>query len=809
MKKTHDEGAATLKNSTTKYCFINKSEKNTAPKEITEVDSTNVPVLPMQNTVLFPNQFAPVNLTRDGSLALCDDAHEKGGMILIVAQKSIDVETPGKRDLYTIGVLAQVIDIIQLPDGTHTAMIKTGGRARLDSLKTRKPYLRGAVTVIEDSLVVEDETRLSVIFALLDKRFRQMLELIDEKETLEMRNNLNNAAGNPMDEANFIAMNAPIDVPAKQNILEQNTLTERYSALLAELTQVYEFMKMREEIQRRTGVNMTQQQREHFLQQQLRTIQDELGGSIEDQDYDILEQRAKEMVWSDAAAEHFSKELKKLERYNVQNPEYSVQYGYLETLLSLPWDKCSEQEIDVASVEKALNEDHYGLEDVKERILEQVAIMKLRNDMKAPILCLYGPPGVGKTSLGRSIARALNREYARISLGGLHDEAEIRGHRRTYIGAMPGRIITALKKCESSNPVFVLDEIDKIGRDVKGDPSTAMLEVLDPEQNSKFHDNYVDFDYDLSKVMFIATANDISTIARPLLDRMELIEISGYVPDEKIEIATRHLVPKVLEEIGFQKGEIEFDREAIAKIIESYTRESGVRLLEKKIAKVVRKIGVKKAAGDTYPTHVTKDMVAKLLGPEEVNPDMYETNKYIGVVTGLAWTQVGGEILFIETSLSPGKGEKLTLTGNLGDVMKESAVIALQYLKAHSSEIGIDAGKFAQYDVHVHVPEGAIPKDGPSAGITMTTALASAFTGRKVRERLAMTGEMTLRGKVLPVGGIKEKILAAKRAGITDIILCKDNMKDVNKIPEKYVEGLKFVYVEDISQVLDYALLDA
>jgi ATP-dependent Lon protease len=380
MKKTHDEGAATLKNSTTKYCFINKSEKNTAPKEITEVDSTNVPVLPMQNTVLFPNQFAPVNLTRDGSLALCDDAHEKGEMILIVAQKSIDVETPGKRDLYTIGVLAQVIDIIQLPDGTHTAMIKTGGRARLDSLKTRKPYLRGAVTVIEDSLVVEDETRLSVIFALLDKRFRQMLELIDEKETLEMRNNLNNAAGNPMDEANFIAMNAPIDVPAKQNILEQNTLTERYSALLAELTQVYEFMKMREEIQRRTGVNMTQQQREHFLQQQLRTIQDELGGSIEDQDYDILEQRAKEMVWSDAAAEHFSKELKKLERYNVQNPEYSVQYGYLETLLSLPWDKCSEQEIDVASVEKALNEDHYGLEDVKERILEQVAIMKLRND---------------------------------------------------------------------------------------------------------------------------------------------------------------------------------------------------------------------------------------------------------------------------------------------------------------------------------------------------------------------------------------------------------------------------------------------
>jgi ATP-dependent Lon protease len=782
--------------------FEGKSSKSV------DIDIENVPILPMQNNVSFPNLFQPVTLTREASMLLCEEAHANGEAIIIVTQKKPDAESPGKRDLYTVGVLAQVIDIIHLPDGTTTAMIKTGLRARLDAIKTRKPYLRGSITICDEILNEDDNAPLSVTLTLLDKKFRQMLDLLDEKETLEMRNNLDQLSSlNPLDAANFIATNAPIDVANKQLVLEQDNALERYSMLLTNLSQAFEFMKMRDEIQRRTGMTMNQQQREHFLQQQIRTIQDELGYSIEDQDISQLEKEAEKMVWSEEAKQHFGKELKKLERYNVQNPEYSVQYGYLETLLSLPWDKHEDKEINVADVERVLDEDHYGLEDVKERILEQVSVMKLRNDMKAPILCLYGPPGVGKTSLGKSIARALNREYARISLGGLHDEAEIRGHRRTYIGAMPGRIITALKKCQSNDPVFVLDEIDKIGKDFKGDPSTAMLEVLDPEQNNKFHDNYVDFDYDLSKIMFIATANDISTISRPLLDRMEMIEISGYVPDEKIEIAIKHLIPKVLEEIGFEKDEITFEREAVAKIIESYTRESGVRLLEKKIAKVVRKLGVKKARGEEYPTTLSVDDVVKLLGAEEVNPDMYETNKYIGVVTGLAWTQVGGEILFIETSLTKGKGEKLTLTGNLGDVMKESAVISLQYLKAHASEIGIDTAMFEQNDVHVHVPEGAIPKDGPSAGITMTTALASSFTGRKVRSRLAMTGEMTLRGKVLPVGGIKEKILAAKRAGITDIILCKENRKDIEKIPEKYLEGLTFHYVEDIAQVLDFALL--
>ncbi len=789
-----------------KISFFNDTDGRSSKS--VNIDIDNVPILPMQNNVSFPNQFEPVNLTREASTILCEEAHANREAIIIVTQKKSDAENPGKRDLYTVGVLAQVLDIIHLPDGSTTAMIKTGIRAHLDSIKSRKPYLRGVISICDEDIEHEDNTRLSVTLTLLDKKFRQMLDLLDEKETAEMRNNLDQLlALNPIDAANYIAMNAPLDIESKQRVLEEDSVLDRYSQLLTSLTQAYEFMKMREEIQRRTGMAMNQQQREHFLQQQIRTIQDELGYSIEDQDINQLEKDAEKMVWSKEAKQHFEKELKKLERYNVQNPEYSVQFGYLETLLSLPWDKHEDKEINVADVERVLDEDHYGLEDVKERILEQVSVMKLRNDMKAPILCLYGPPGVGKTSLGKSIARALNREYARISLGGLHDEAEIRGHRRTYIGAMPGRIITALKKCQSNDPVFVLDEIDKIGKDFKGDPSTAMLEVLDPEQNNKFHDNYVDFDYDLSKIMFIATANDISTISRPLLDRMEMIEISGYVPDEKIEIAIKHLIPKVLEEIGFAKDEIVFEREAVAKIIESYTRESGVRLLEKKIAKVVRKLGVKKARGEEYPTTLSVDDVVKLLGAEEVNPDMYETNKYIGVVTGLAWTQVGGEILFIETSLTKGKGEKLTLTGNLGDVMKESAVISLQYLKAHAAEIGIDTAMFEQNDVHVHVPEGAIPKDGPSAGITMTTALASSFTGRKVRSRLAMTGEMTLRGKVLPVGGIKEKILAAKRAGITDIILCKENRKDIEKIPGKYLEGLTFHYVEDIAQVLDFALL--
>lgn len=602
--------------------------------------------------------------------------------------------------------------------------------------------------------------------------------------------------------------NSPLDPRAKQNLLELNEYKKRALRLTQDLEKACQFMELKANIQSRTREDLTQQQREHFLHQQMRAIQDELGGSEEEQEIDELRVKGKKMKWPEYASEQFEKEVRKLERYNPQSPEYSVQFSYVETLLSLPWDRMSKSKISLDKVEKKLNRDHYGLENVKERIIEQMAVLQLRNDMKAPIICLYGPPGVGKTSLGKSIADAIGREYARISLGGLHDEAEIRGHRKTYIGAMPGRIIAAMAKVKTSNPVIVLDEIDKIGQDFKGDPSTALLEVLDPEQNCKFHDNYIDIDYDLSKVMFIATANDLSTISRPLRDRMEVIEISGYITDEKVEIARRHLIPKLLSEHGFERKELDFSKAALINIIDRYTRESGVRQLEKKIAKVLRKVARLKASGKEIPSTIKPENLKELLGVEEVTPDMYENNDFAGVVTGLAWTQVGGEILFIESSISKGKGDKLTLTGNLGDVMKESAVIALQYLKSHSERLGINGALFDKYDVHIHVPEGAIPKDGPSAGITMTTSLASLFTQRKVRPKLAMTGEITLRGKVLPVGGIKEKILAAKRAGISDIMLCQANRKDIEAIDARYLHGLTFHYVDTIDDVLHFALLD-
>lgn len=539
----------------------------------------------------------------------------------------------------------------------------------------------------------------------------------------------------------------------------------------------------------------------------MKAIREELGEENDQSDENELRARAKEKKWSKEAANHFEKELAKLWRFNPNSPEYAIQYSYIDTLLNLPWNSYTNDNFSLEKVEKILDRDHYGLEQVKERIIEQMAVIKLRNDLKAPIICLYGPPGVGKTSLGKSIADALGRKYARVSFGGLHDEAEIRGHRRTYIGAMPGRIISALSKCGSGNPVFVLDEIDKIGKDFKGDPSTALLEVLDPEQNSKFHDNYIDFDYDLSKILFIATANSLSEISRPLLDRMEIIEIGGYIPEEKIEIAKRHLVPKCLKEHGFSENELQFSKDSLNFIITRYTCESGVRQLEKKISKVLRKIARLKASEKEFPKKIDSKIVREYLGKEEVNPDLYENNNFAGVVTGLAWTQVGGEILFIESSLTPGNGEKLTLTGNLGDVMKESATIALQYIKAHAKKIGINPEVFTKTNVHIHVPEGAIPKDGPSAGITMATSLASSFSGRKVRDKLAMTGEITLRGKVLPVGGIKEKILAAKRAGITDIILSSENEKDINEINSRYLKGLDFHYVNTVEEVLDYALL--
>lgn len=769
-----------------------------------EFNLADIPVLPLRGLVAFPFVSIPLPIGRDSSLKLVTKAAETGDPIFLVAQKDMEVEEPKKRDLYNIGVIGKVHKVIQLPDGTSTAFITTGPKFKLLKLFQYKPYLHGEIDPVEGDVFPENNEKFEIQCREIFGSYRRLLDLIGEQETQELRYALSQI-DNAFRAINFISLNVPSPFQERQKNLEMKAIDKKYNDLIRMLNKSIKEMEYRKEIQDATRAEMTQQQREHFLQTQIRTIQQELGMTDAD-DFEKLSARAEEKVWSEELKETFAKELRKLERFNPTTPDYAIQYNFLDTMLNLPWNNISNEDFTLDKVEEILERDHFGLEKVKERIVEQMAVLKLRSDMKAPILCLFGPPGVGKTSLGKSVADALGREYCRVSLGGLHDEAEIRGHRRTYIGAMPGRIISALAKCKSNNPVFVLDEIDKIGKDFKGDPSTALLEVLDPEQNNKFHDNYIDCDYDLSKILFIATANDLSTISRPLLDRMEIIEIDGYIPEEKIEIARRHLVAKSLEEHGFPSDEITFRRDALAYIVERYTRESGVRQLEKRIAKILRKIARLKASDKDYPRIVTLKNVKEFLGKEEVNPDSYESNEFLGVVTGLAWTQVGGEILFIESSLSEGKGEKLTLTGNLGAVMKESAVIALQYLKAHARQLGIDPKKFSEMDVHVHVPEGAIPKDGPSAGITMVTSLASSFTGRKVRSKVAMTGEITLRGKVLPVGGIKEKILAAKRAGITDIVLCEENRKDIEEISDRYLEGLTFHYVSKIEEVLDFAL---
>jgi ATP-dependent Lon protease len=607
---------------------------------------------------------------------------------------------------------------------------------------------------------------------------------------------------------NFSCCNIPSGAAEKQQLLQIGNLKERAYRLLFILNREYQLIELKNSIQMKTHEDINQQQKEYFLQQQIKTIQEELGGNINELEIKELKEKASKKKWSKEVANIFDKEIRKLERLHPQSPDFSIQTQYVQTIVNLPWNEFSKDNFNLKRAEKVLNRDHYGLEKVKERIIEHLAVLKLKGDMKSPIICLYGPPGVGKTSLGKSIAEALNRKYVRISLGGLHDEAEIRGHRRTYIGAMCGRIIQNIQKAGTSNPVFILDEIDKITNDFKGDPASALLEVLDPEQNATFHDNYLDIDYDLSKVMFIATANNLNTISQPLLDRMELIEVSGYILEEKIEIAARHLVPKQLEAHGITKDKISFPKKTLQLIIESYTRESGVRELDKKIAKVVRKIAKRIATGDDSPVVVTPDSLKDYLGAVEYTRDKYQGNDYAGVVTGLAWTAVGGEILFVESSLSKGKGEKLTLTGNLGSVMKESAMLALEYIRSHAKLFDINEEMFENWNVHIHVPEGAIPKDGPSAGVTMVTSLVSAFTQRKVKPNLAMTGEITLRGKVLPVGGIKEKILAAKRAGIKDIILCEENRKDIDEIKADYLKGLTFHYVKDIAEVVANALTD-
>lgn len=769
------------------------------------VDLDNIRILPLRSMVPFEGIQLPIAIGRESSLELCNDAQASNEAIFVVAQKDTTVDDIAVAELYEYGVLARVHKVINMPDGAPTAFIATSVRCRLKRVTSHDLYLRGQIVPDTVTFPKGKERTVAAMISTINDAFLNFIDMIGEEETRGVRFTLEQI-DSPFRKVNFICANAPVDFKVKQEILNEKKFEKRLKLLLFHLDQATQLMELKIDISKQTHSSLSQQQKEHFLQQQIRTIQDELN-SGEDEDIKELRDRATKLKWSKEAGEHFEKELKKLERLNPGNPEYAVQYGYLDVFLNLPWEKYSESKVDLAKAEKVLNKEHYGLDKVKDRILEHLAVLKLRGDLKAPILCLYGPPGVGKTSLGKSVAHALGREYARISLGGLHDEAEVRGHRRTYIGAMPGRIMAALQKCGTGNPVIVLDEIDKIGQDFKGDPSTALLEVLDPEQNMKFHDNFVDLDYDLSHVLFLATANDLSTISAPLRDRMEIITLSGYIPQEKVEIAKRHLIPKQLTENGFESGEITFRKPAIQYIIERYTRESGVRQLEKTIGKVLRKIALLKASDKPYKNTVNVADLKEYLGKEDVNPDLYENNDIPGVVTGLAWTSVGGEILFIESSLSEGKGG-LTMTGNLGDVMKESATLALQWLKANSSKLDIDPKVFATTDVHIHVPEGAIPKDGPSAGVTMVTSLASSFTRRKVRSRLAMTGEITLRGKVLPVGGIKEKILAAKRSGITDIILSADNRKDIEEIDAKYLTGVTFHYVERIDEVLDFALLD-
>lgn len=769
------------------------------------VDEESLPILPLRNMTLFPGITLPVLVGRRTSLALVKEAFNNKKYIGVVCQKKADVDDPAFEDIYYMGSIAEIVKILDMPDGNTTVILQGKHRFKLLSLTSSYPYLRGKVELVDEIMTKNDNPEfMGLVSALKDLTGEFLKNLGDpSRELLFAVQNI----GNPYFLINFLSANLPISIERKQALLSEDSIKERGFKLYAELSRETQFQEIKARIQSRTREDISQQQREHFLQQQIKTIQEELG-ETQDQDISELVEKAASKNWSQEVAAVFDKEVRKLQRLYPQTPDFSVQFNYLETFVELPWNEYTEDNFDLKNAKKQLDKDHYGLEKVKERIIEHLAVLKLRGDMKSPILCLYGPPGVGKTSLGRSIAKALNRKYIRMSLGGLHDEAEIRGHRRTYIGAMPGRIIQGINKAGSSNPVFVLDEIDKIGADFKGDPSSALLEVLDPEQNNAFHDNYLDVDYDLSKVMFIATANNLSTISQPLLDRMELIDISGYILEEKVEIGRRHLLPKQITEHGLQKSDVDIPKKTMEAIIDGYTRESGVRELDKKIAKIMRRVAKKKGSDEEYERKISVADLKEYLGAREYTRDIYENNDIAGVVTGLAWTAVGGEILFIEASLTKGKGEKLTLTGNLGDVMKESAVLALQYVKSHSDELSIPEEVFDKWNLHVHVPEGAIPKDGPSAGITMVTAIASAFTQRKVKSHLAMTGEITLRGRVLPVGGIREKILAAKRAGIKEIILCEENRKDIEEIQEMYLKGLEFHYVRKISEVLDIALTE-
>lgn len=773
-------------------------------KEIEEI----LPVLPLRNMMLFPGVVAPVSVGRESSRKLVQQAVKSGSLIAVTTQLDSTVETPTAKDLYPIGVVAKVMRVIELPDGVLTVILQSYSRFRLGEVTRMKPYMRAHVEKIPEILPEPDDREYT---ALVDTckdstiRLIRMSDTVRDEAAFAIRN-----ISNPIFLISFICTNLPFPIEEKSELLAINDEKGRAFKLLSILNRESQYATLKRNIQNRTREDLDQQQKEYFLQQQIKNIQSELGDDSQNDDVREIMEKAKWLKMPDKVAATFNREVEKLKHINMQSPDYNVQLNYLQTLVSLPWGKDTKDNLNIKNAERILNRDHYGMEKVKERILEHLAVLRVRQDMKAPILCLYGPPGVGKTSLGKSIAAALGRKYVRISLGGVHDEAEIRGHRRTYVGAMPGRIIKSLIKAETDNPVFILDEIDKVSQNnYNGDPQSALLEVLDPEQNNTFHDNFLDLDYDLSKVLFIATANNLNTIPGPLLDRMELIEVEGYLTEEKKEIARRHLIPKEQKMMDFG-APLRISAPAVEYIIEKYTRESGVRQLEKQIDKVFRKTAYLTAVEGKMPFEnapVKPQDVEKLLGKPIFSRDKYQGNEYAGVVTGLAWTAVGGEILFIETSLSRSKAPRLTLTGNLGDVMKESAILALEYVKAHASMLDIDYRLFEQWSVHVHVPEGATPKDGPSAGITIATSLASAFTQRKVRANTAMTGEITLRGRVLPVGGIKEKILAAKRAGIKNIIMSKENEKDIQEIKSSYVDGLQFFFVENVQDVFNIALL--
>lgn len=767
-----------------------------------EVFPDILPILPLKNTVLFPGIVTPITVGRDKSIRAVQKAYDTDRFIGVLSQKDLKIETPTHRDLYEIGTIARILKLLKMPDGSTTAILQGRKRFRLRNMISEDPYLSGEITTLEYE-ASKNKMEFKALVSSIRDSARQIIELSPQipSEAIVMLRNINN--DNFL--LNFIASNLGIAVNLKQELLEIDKLKEKAGLILQHMDSELQLLELKDQIENKVRVDIDKQQRDYFLNQQLKTIQEELGGNPQEEEIAELKKRADKKKWPKAAKDTFAREIGKLQRINPQMAEYAIGMNYLEVLLELPWEDFTKDNFDLKKVSQVLEKDHYGLTKVKERILEHLAVLKLKGDMKAPILCLVGPPGVGKTSLGASIAKALRRKYIRMSLGGLHDEAEIRGHRKTYIGAMPGRIIQSLKKSKSGNPVFILDEIDKVGKDFRGDPSSALLEVLDPEQNRTFHDNYLEIEYDLSKVLFIATANSLSTIQPALLDRMEIIELSGYSLEEKVEIAKRHLIPEQRKEHGLKPGLVKITDKALMRIIRDYTAESGVRSLSRELGSVMRYVAKCVAMEEAYDITIKPEHLKAILGPTKFDPEVYQEQQTPGVAIGLAWTAVGGEILFIEVSLNKGSG-KLQLTGNLGDVMKESASTAFSYIKAHSEQLGINPEVFDKQDIHVHIPEGAIPKDGPSAGVTMLSALTSAFTGKPLRPFLAMTGEITLRGKVLPVGGIKEKILAARRAGLKEVLLCRENQKHVEEIEPEFIKGLKFHYVDKMEEVLAFAL---